>query len=282
MTQHNNRHRVIPFPAARNPVVDVLRQGKRRHHVYGVGEVDVTETRQRLAALRADRGESPSLTAYVVWCVAHALHEHPEVQAFRRGGKLIIFDDVDVSTIVERETADGHKVPVTMIIRSANRLGYEEVHAQIRRAQSVEMNGISLGDSKEARLARRFAGLPGFIRALVWWRIRRNPFFAKTLMGTANVTAVGMFGAKGGWALGPSIWPLNVFVGGLIKRPGVTEDRIEIREYLDVALAVDHEVVDGGPAARFAACLAELMETGVGLPAATGAVALAAAQSAGQ
>ncbi|MDD3762047.1 MAG: 2-oxo acid dehydrogenase subunit E2 [Nevskiales bacterium] len=262
----SHRYRVVAFPTARNPIVDTLEQGKRRHHVHGFGEVDVTELRRRMHALGELPGGAPSLTAYLVWCLGQALGEFPEIQAFRRGRKLYLFEDVDVSTIVERETADGLKMPVTKIVRGANRLDYAAVHAQIRDAQRVQMNGISLGDGKEARMARRFARLPRWVRALVWWKMRRNPVFAKSMIGTANVTAVGMFGAKGGWAMGPSIWPISLLVGGMLKRPAVVEDRVEIREFLALTMAIDHETVDGAPAARFATRLVELIETGEGLP----------------
>ena len=38
------------------------------------------------------------------------------------------------------------------------------------------------------------------------------------------------------------------------------------REFVDLTLSFDHDVVDGGPAARFTAKLRELIETADGLP----------------
>jgi len=40
------------------------------------------------------------------------------------------------------------------------------------------------------------------------------------------------------------------------------EGRIEIREYLSVTISVDHDIVDGAPAARFTQQLRELIESG--------------------
>jgi len=58
---------------------------------------------------------------------------------------------------------------------------------------------------------------------------------------------------------------LSVMVGGIAHEPGVVEGRIEAREYLDLTLSFDHNIVDGAPAARFAQRFAELIESGYGL-----------------
>src|SRR5437762_7142025 len=38
-----------------------------------------------------------SLTAYLLWCYGQAVKKHPEVQAFKAGAKLVLFQDVDRS-----------------------------------------------------------------------------------------------------------------------------------------------------------------------------------------
>jgi len=43
------------------------------------------------------------------------------------------------------------------------------------------------------------------------------------------------------------------------------DDKIEIREYLNVTISFDHDIVDGAPAARFTQRLKELIESGSGL-----------------
>ena len=40
---------------------------------------------------------------------------------------------------------------------------------------------------------------------------------------------------------------LTVTVGGIAKKPGVVDEHIEIREYLDLTISIDHDVVDGAP-----------------------------------
>ena len=49
-------------------------------------------------------GEKLSFTGWVIKCVAQAVNEHKEVQAIRKGKKkLIVFDDVDVGMVIERQ-----------------------------------------------------------------------------------------------------------------------------------------------------------------------------------
>jgi hypothetical protein len=48
--------------------------------------------------------------------------------------------------------------------------------------------------------------------------------------------------------------------GGLCKHP-----HIAIREYLDMTMSFDHDIIDGAPAARLAMRLKELIESGFGL-----------------
>ncbi len=263
--EDSNACQIKKFPPSRNVVVDQLRLGATQHTAYGMGEIDVTEVRKHIQDVKAKTGEAPSFTALVVYCVAKALDGNKDVHAVRKGRKLVIFDDIDISTIIERETPTGIKVPVIAVIRKANKKTYKEISDEIRNAQVSEFTGTSLGKSKEAKQASMFGKMPGFLRGIVWWKLRNDPTFRKKMMGTVLITAVGMFGTKGGWAHAPTAWPVTVYVGGINRRPGVVDDRVEIREYLDLTLGIDHDVVDGAPAARYASQLIQFLEKGEGL-----------------
>ena len=58
---------------------------------------------------------------------------------------------------------------------------------------------------------------------------------------------------------------LTIVVGGILMKPGVYKGEIAIREYLDMTVSIDHDVVDGAPAARFVQSLRTLLEAGYGL-----------------
>jgi pyruvate/2-oxoglutarate dehydrogenase complex dihydrolipoamide acyltransferase (E2) component len=80
-----------------------------------------------------------------------------------------------------------------------------------------------------------------------------------------GITAVGMFGGDGGWGIPVSFPSLHITVGGIEKKPGVVDGRIEIREFLCLTLSFDHDIIDGAPAARFTQRLRALIESGYGL-----------------
>ncbi len=74
-----------------------------------------------------------------------------------------------------------------------------------------------------------------------------------------------MFGKLYGWPIPTTSHPLAFAIGGITKKPGVINDKIEIREYLTITVLFNHDVVDGAPAARFINKLKELIESGYGL-----------------
>ena len=81
-------------------------------------------------------------------------------------------------------------------------------------------------------------------------------------VGSVAVTAVGMFAGGGGFGLTPmSLMSLEVVVGGMSLRPRVVDGEVQVRDVLDLTVQIDHNVVDGAPAARFAAELRELIES---------------------
>jgi pyruvate/2-oxoglutarate dehydrogenase complex dihydrolipoamide acyltransferase (E2) component len=56
-------------------------------------------------------------------------------------------------------------------------------------------------------------------------------------------------------------------VGGIVKRPGIVDEQIAIREYVGMTVLFDHDVTDGAPVARFIRRLQELMVDRYGLEA---------------
>jgi pyruvate/2-oxoglutarate dehydrogenase complex dihydrolipoamide acyltransferase (E2) component len=264
------------FPAFRNPTIDTLDLGLKKHHVPLLLEIDVTEGRKFLRALKARTGEGISLTGWVMKCIGQAVSDHKHIHALRNGRrKLILFDDVDISVLVERSV--GHSsgrqsdtLPMPCVVRKANEKSVRQIHNEIRAAQEapLEKDEVQIGARRNARAAGIFARMPRYLRNLiVWQRLARDPFLAKKTMGTVAVTSVGGIG-KGsdyGWAIPIGIHPLIIALGSIARKPGVVGDTIEIREYLSTTVLFDHDVIDGAPVARFVQRLKELLETCFGL-----------------
>jgi len=245
---------LYPFPPEREIIVDAGYLGMGRHVTHALVELDVTRARGLLRAASAAQGRALSFTAFVVASLARAIAAHARVQAYRDWrGRLVVFHDVDVVAMIEPEPG---AAAVPRIIRAANRKTVLEISDEIRSFQSqpdVEKRGGKL--SALATKAPRFVRL-GFFRLLKW-----NPHWFKRLSGTVIVTSVGMFGRGGGWGLGfLPLHTLGLLVGGIAPKPAVHEGEIVIREFLNLTVSFDHDIVDGAPAARFVRSLADLVE----------------------
>jgi len=227
--------------------------------IHGLIEIDVTKARGFLRDNKARTGESLSFTAFLIACLAKAIDEHKAVQAFRLGSKrLILFEDVDVYTLINRDV-DGQELPITYIIRAANRKTVREIHHEIRAAQMQEVEK----DLKWLQV------LPDFIFRPFFWVFsligRRYPQVWKKYVGTVGITAVGMFGKGTGWAIPPALPTLTLTVGGIGEKPVLVDGHIALRDYLSLTISFDHDIIDGAPAARFTTRLKELIEGGYGL-----------------
>jgi pyruvate/2-oxoglutarate dehydrogenase complex dihydrolipoamide acyltransferase (E2) component len=266
MKQNNADYQVVPSKG-RRAMAFAMRSVQRKPMIHGLIEVDVTRARAFLREHKANTGESLSFTAFIATCLGKAVDENKAVQAYYKGRKhLILFDEVDVSTPIERDVA-GQKQPTIYIIRAANKKTFREIHQEIRTAKvGEEVKAWTPATDKNWVLF-----LPTFlIRFFFWtfWRICRTyPQVQKKVLGTVGLTSVGMFGEEAGWGIPPATpQTLYITVGGIGVKRDAVNGSIAIREYLSLTISFDHEMIDGAPAARFTQRLKDLIESGYGLP----------------
>lgn len=258
VAREGESYEVRPFPKIRRAYVDVLREGHRRHIIHGLVEVDISKAKDLIASVE---GERVSFTGFITSCVGTAVDDDRMLHAHRWGRrKLVLFDDVDVNMQLEQVQADGTRIVQSRIIRAVNRKTVREISAEIRQAQEV-----TDADRRRYRGTLWLVSLPRMIRGLVWRLMMARPWWTKRFGGTIAVSAVGMFGTDLGWGIPITPAPLMVTVGGIGKRPVLSDGDIENREHLSLTISVDHDIIDGAPAARFVQLLRELIESGHGL-----------------
>jgi hypothetical protein len=243
-------------------MVDAGRLSRRRQFIHGLIEVDITETRRLIRERRRRTARPLSLTAYIAYCLARAVDMDKSIQAMRGwGNRLVVFDDVDVYMPIEINL-DGEKFPYLHTLRAVNRRTPEDIDAEIR---AVKTEPEKSGSARTWRHLQWFVHLPFFIRRIFHWAVFKNPKWLKRHAGTVELTSVGMFGSGGGWGFYRPNHTLGVVIGGIVKRPGVVKEKMEVREYLDLSVQVDHDIIDGAPAARFSSRLREIIESSRGL-----------------
>lgn len=260
-------YKIEAFPISRLATVDIGITGLKKHHIKALLELDVTEARKMIQE-KKKLSKNVSFNSWLIKCISHAVEECGQVHGIRKGKRgIVIFKDVDISIIIEREI-QGKKVPLPYVIRKTNEKSITDICDEIRNGQKQFINDEGdyvLGEKKNELLMKFYYAMPGFIRRIIWQQIIRSPFLIKQNMGTVMVTSVGMVGRINGWVIPVSVHPLCFAVGSIVKKPGVIKDKIEIREYLYITALIDHDIIDGAPAVRALSKLTKLIEGGFGL-----------------
>lgn len=250
---------VEKFSFNRQMVAAASSVSRQNNTIHAITEVDITRPRELMHTYKQRTGKSLSLTAYVVTCLVKVLAEHPQFNSFRRGGKLVLLDEVTVSVMIERNL-QGERTPEPVAVQAAQTKSFLEVQQEIREAQSNQ-------DDRMGSLAGmtwiRF--IPGPLLRLFVRLASRNMALAKKY-GKVAVTAVGMFGDGGSWFIPLSSATTLITVGGISKKVVMNDGMPEEREYLCLTMSFNHDIVDGAPAARFGKRFNELMQSGELLP----------------
>ena len=256
----NRIYRYQKIPRSRIATFDVFSIGLQRHHISALLEFDVTESRKKLRDLRK-KGINISFNAWIIKAIASVLRNHPEAAAFLYNKKkLIIFDDINVSMLVEKKIGDS-RVPIPVVIEKTNQKSALEITHEIENAKNQELSQADIVlQKKSARYESIYYHLPGFIRRLFWKILLKKPKFAFGKMGNVVITSVGAIGKINGWFIHKSVHPVSFGIGSVIKKPVVFDNEIRIREILNMTILVDHDVIDGAPMVRLLDDLRDYIE----------------------
>jgi pyruvate/2-oxoglutarate dehydrogenase complex dihydrolipoamide acyltransferase (E2) component len=164
---------------------------------------------------------------------------------------------VDVQTLIEVPTGQG-PFGLVHVVRDADVRSVAGISAELR---AVKADAATTTTGRLLRTVAPAAGrIPGLYRAM--YAVMSRSVRVHLATGTVQVTAVGMFGGGGGFAIAPpTLASLIIVVGGAGTRPRAVDDRLDLRVGLDITVTIDHNVVDGAPATRYGAELRRLMET---------------------
>lgn len=171
--------------------------------------------RRRLKSAGSDSGLAGiNLNDMVLYAVSRTLVVYPELNAHFLGDKIVQFERVHLGFAVD--TPRGLMVPV---IKNADQLSLKEISIEAKRLAAACMNGkASSNDLSGGTFTVSNLGALGI------------EYFTPVL----NPPQVGIVG-----------------VGSVSLKPVETEGAPEFIPHLSLSLTVDHQAVDGAPAARF-------------------------------
>lgn len=256
-------YRINKFPKSRIATVDVCEIGRKKHHVAAFLEVDVTISRDKIKKYKKDKGKI-SFMAWLIKVIGHTVSENKSIAAYLYGkSESIIFNDINVSFLIEKDL-NGEKVPIPLLIEKANELEIEIITSQLNTSkQNILTKEQIVLQKKTTRLEKYYYYMPGAIRRLIWRYLLKHPKKVFSKMGNIAITSLGMYGKISGWFIPISIHPVCFGIGSIIKKPIVIDDKIEIREIMNMTILMDHDITDGAHMARFINMLTKNIEKGI-------------------
>lgn len=236
------------FSEVRNLISDVMWLSRKKSNISSYTRFNITELRKQLKSFNKDKEEKTSLLSFILCCYAQSLYQFRNFNSLKKGKKIYIFDDVDVSVIIERKY-EGNRIPMNYIIREANKKSPVDINIELTSAKNSP-----LGDVIFDKNIKLYSSFPSFIRHRIISYISRRPKLFRQYFGTTGITAVHTILRKELW--GQPISPVTV----ALTLGSIT--RINENEYINITLTADHELVDGAEGARFVNYFGDLVESG--------------------
>ena len=218
----------------RRKIADAMTRSKfTATHFTVVEELDVTElVKLRAKATEIGKKHDVNVTymPFIMKACAIALAQHPMLNASldEESQELVTFHYVNLG--IATDTKNGLIVPV---IRDVQAKGMLQMATELKDlSERTRAGKVSPDDLKGGTFTITNAGNIGGILA--------TPII--------NFPEVGILG-----------------VHRIMKKPGVVEtpegDRIEVRQYMNLSISVDHRLADGADAARFLVTMKDLLES---------------------
>jgi len=253
--KNKNGYRSIPLSFNRRTVIASATVTREKNAIHSFTEIDITEPRRLLKEYFERTGEKLSFTAYIVACLAYAIKDHPLLNSFIKGRRLIILDDITISVLIERELGE-EKVPEPVAIKQAQLKTYRQINNEIREAKTKHSDRLG-GLSGKGWI--RF--IPVFLMKTFVRTADKSIHMAKAY-GKIGVTAVGMFSKEAVWFIPHGPATVLITVGSISNKIVEIGEEHVSREHLCLTASFDHNIVDGAPAARFMNNFIEIIKSG--------------------
>lgn len=220
----------VPFRGLRRKIAErmALSKQKAAHFTY-VEEVDATALvnfRARANERLASQGQKLSFLPFIVKATVEALKYFPQMNATLDEATSEIVQRRSYHIGIASATAEGLLVPV---LRDADKRSLIDLGKEVDRLAAVTKTGkATLQDLTGSTFTITSLGTLGGL-------------FATPVINFPEVAILA--------------------VHKIEKRPVVVDDKIEIREMVNLSISVDHRLVDGHEAAAFVALIKESLET---------------------
>ncbi|MHA1397513.1 MAG: 2-oxo acid dehydrogenase subunit E2 [Candidatus Heimdallarchaeaceae archaeon] len=255
-------YQIKKFSTTRKILADYNDVAATFPRVQGLIEMDVTIAIQKIKEIEEEEEYKISFTGWVAKCVAKAVSENKRLNSYRKGrSKIIVFDKIDISVMVEVVTKKGKYVPFNHVLRDVESKSIKDISDEIRRVQKEKIDELEQLTRGSTGFSSLYLLIPRFIRKLIIKKLLKNPFYLRKIIGTVGITSFGKNVKNlSGWAIPFADKTLNIAIGGMKKKAVVEDGKLVNKQLACLTFLFDHNLVDGAPAARFISRLAELMK----------------------
>lgn len=224
--------------------------------IYGDLELDATRLLAFIEEARRATGVHITVTHAVGKAIAHALAEHPDLNARLYRGRFIPRESVDIFFVAS--VAGGKEVSGVKIF-DADRKSLAEVAEELsNRVERIRQGGeAEVGRSQGAIDSTPFWLLRPVLRLVTWLTADRNVDLRRLglprqAFGSAMVSSVGMFGVQKAYGPLSPLYriPILALVSEVAEKPVVESGEIVVRPILTLTATMDHRFLDGSHAAR--------------------------------
>src|SRR5215212_4320419 len=193
-------------------------------HIFLTTEIEMDRTAEMRKQLNAlDPENKVSINDFVIKVAAHALLQHPAVNASFQEKTIRYYERADIGVAVALENG-----LITPVVRSANTKSVGQISREVK------------------ELAER---------------ARNRKLAPEEYTGaTFSVSNLGMFGISEFTALINPPEACILAVGAMTPTPVVRDGEVTVKQMMKVTLSCDHRIVDGATGAKFLQTLKKILE----------------------
>jgi hypothetical protein len=240
---------------------------ERRHTLYFLdsirafspvfidADVDMSHVLAHRAAARRE-GTPYSLVSYVLHAAGRVLAAHPAANAAIRGRirpKVACYREVNAKLTLDK-VLNGQRVVLATVLPSVHAADLDEIQRYVNHFRDGD--AATMSEFANVRLLHR---LPWPAGPLLFRAVTRSLARRKDVLGTLAVTSLGHRPVNGFHSVGGTTITLGI--GHVADRPVVREGTITIAPVMQLNLAFDHRVIDGGEAADVLASMKSTLES---------------------
>ncbi len=214
----------IPLRGMRKVIAERMQQSLQGSAQLTIStEVDVTQLIDRRQEVRQEF--NVTYTDFIVQACAHALRQHPRMNASLEGNIIHVYGDIHVGLAVALD--EGLIVPV---VRDVDKKSLKDIAAEAKTlAEKARASQLKLEEVSG---------------------------------GTFTVSNLGMYGVDAFTPIINAPQSGILGVGRIVEKPVIYRGEITRRSMMVLSLTFDHRVIDGAPAGAFLQTVADLLAHG--------------------